>query len=81
MRWLLGLGLAFVVAGFALVFAGSLGQGSVSTGGVVFIGPIPIVFGSGPGGGQLAFLSVVIGAAMLVLLFLWGWRTSSLKGS
>jgi len=78
---LLGLGLALVVAGFALVFAGSLGQGSVSAGGVVFIGPIPIVFGSGPGGGVLALLSVVIGAAMLVLLFLWGWKIRSLKGS
>jgi uncharacterized membrane protein len=40
---------------------------------VVFIGPFPIVFGSGPGGGFLALVSVVIGGIMFALLLLWAW--------
>ncbi|MDG7007646.1 MAG: DUF131 domain-containing protein [Nitrososphaerota archaeon] len=51
-----------------------MGQGNSSVGGVVFIGPFPIAFGSGPGGGYLALASVVIGGIMVILLLLWGWR-------
>ena len=79
MQKLLALGLIIFLAGFGLLFVGAAGQGSVSTGGVVFIGPFPIVFGSGPGGGTLALLSVVIGGVMLALLLLWGWRSSKVK--
>jgi uncharacterized membrane protein len=80
MKWLVELGLLLVLAGFGLVFIGS---GNVSTGGVIFLGPFPIVFGSGPGGGTLALLSVVIGGIMLALFLLYGWRasrTSTLDG-
>lgn len=70
-----------VLAGLGLIIAGSLGQGSVSAGGVVFIGPIPIAFGSGPGGGYLALGSVVIGAIMILLLLLWGWRPARTRGN
>ena len=76
MRKLLTLGFLLIVAGFAVLFLGSTGQGSVSTGGVIFVGPFPIVFGSGPGGGELALLSVVIGGVMVALLLLWGWRAA-----
>ncbi len=76
MQKLLGAGLVIILAGIGLVLAGAAGQGSASTGGVVFIGPFPIVFGSGPGGTSLALLSVVIGGVMLALLLFWGWRLS-----
>ncbi len=76
MRKLLGAGLLTIFLGIALVFAGVSGQGNVSAGGVIFIGPIPIVFGSGPGGGELGLLSLVIGAVMVLLLFVWSWRLS-----
>ena len=79
MRKLLAAGLLVILAGFALVVAGSAGQGSSSVGGVVFIGPFPIAFGSGPGGGDLALASVVIGGVMVALLLLWGWRLSRVK--
>ncbi len=79
MQKLLTAGVLIILAGFALVLLGSTGQGNVSTGGVVFIGPFPIVFGSGPGGGWLALLSVVIGGVMVALLVLWG-RRASVKG-
>jgi uncharacterized membrane protein len=71
---LLAVGLLVILAGFALVVAGSTGQGSPSAGGVVFIGPFPIAFGSGPGGATLALVSVVVGGVMMALLLLWGWR-------
>jgi len=71
---LLAIGLLLFVAGLALVLVGVSEQGSVSTGGVVFIGPFPIVFGSGPGGLELAVASVLIGGVMVALILLWGWR-------
>jgi uncharacterized membrane protein len=74
MQKLLAVGLLVILAGFVLVVAGSAGQGSLSAGGVVFIGPLPIAFGSGPGGATLALISVVIGSVMMALLLVWGWR-------
>jgi uncharacterized membrane protein len=70
------LGLALVVAGLFLVAIGCA-SGAVSVGGVVFIGPIPIVFGSGPAGDRLALISVVIGAAMMIVMLTWAWRLFS----
>ncbi len=80
MQRLLGFGLALVVVGLFLVAIGYAG-GAVSAGGVVFIGPIPFVFGSGPVGDRLALVSVVIGAAMMVVMIAWAWRLSSSKSA
>jgi len=66
--------------GFALIIIGSATQGNASAGGVVFIGPFPIAFGSGPNGSSLALVSVVIGAVMVALVMLWGWRMSGRRG-
>jgi uncharacterized membrane protein len=79
LKKLMGLGVGLLLAGFALLVIGSAGSGNVSTGGVVFIGPIPLAFGSGPEGWQLALVSVVIGGVMLVILLLWGWRFSRIR--
>ncbi len=68
---LYALGLLLVFAGIALVALGGLGTGSASFGGVVFIGPFPIVFGSGPGSGLLALTTLVIGAVMVVTFYLF----------
>ena len=73
-------GFILLLAGFALVVAGMSGQGNVSTGGFVFIGPFPIVFGSDPAGWQLALVSVVIGGIMLVAFLLWGRRRTEMGG-
>ena len=70
------MGLLLILGGFGVVFIGSFGSGNVSAGGVIFLGPIPIVFGSGPGGAALALISVVIGGVMVSLMLLWGWRAS-----
>jgi uncharacterized membrane protein len=75
LRDLFALGWLVILAGFAMVVIGASTQGSVSSGGVVFIGPFPIVFGTGLGGAELALVSVVIGGVMLALAFLWSRRT------
>lgn len=79
MRKLLAAGVLIIFAGFGLLLAGSLGQGTVSTGGVVFVGPFPIVFGSGPSGWPLALSSLVIGGVMVALLLIWGLRIVKMK--
>ena len=73
MRKLFAAGLLIVLLGLAVLLVGTASQGSASVGGAIFIGPFPIVFGSGPGGSTLALLSVVIGGVMLVLVLMWGW--------
>ena len=73
------LGLIIFLAGLALLLVGGPGQGNASVGGVVFIGPFPIAFGSGPGGWVLALGSVLVGAVMLVLLLLWGLRLREMR--
>lgn len=76
------LGALLVVAGFALVAYGAAGQGNASAGGFILIGPFPIVFGTGSNGGELALLSVLLGALMVVLLLVMAlrlWRTKQAR--
>ena len=68
---LLVLGFAFVIIGVILVMAASLlGGGSASVGGVIFIGPFPIVFGAGPGAAWLIAISIVISVVMIAIFVL-----------
>ncbi len=64
-------------AGFVLVFIGVIlvvaasafgGDGSASSGIVIFVGPFPIVFGAGPNAGWLILIGVVL-AALSVAVF------------
>ena len=64
-------GLVVVFVGSIVVSIGSLGsasQGSVA--GVIFIGPFPIVFGSGPGSQYLILIGLVIVIAMALISLL-----------
>ena len=68
---------AFVVAGLALIFAGvalmaaSTVAGAqppgLSYGGVLLIGPIPVIFGGGPYGLQMVILAAALGVVLLAL--------------
>lgn len=80
MRKLTALGLLVVLVGFALIFLGAGAQGGASAGGVIFIDPFPIVFGSGPSGLPLALVSLVIGTVMVAFLILWGVQFPRMKG-
>ncbi len=65
------LGISLVFAGVAVIIVASVftGGGSGSVGGVIFIGPFPIVFGAGPDAAWLITLGVVL-AIISVVLFL-----------
>jgi uncharacterized membrane protein len=77
-RNIVGIGFVTVIAGLFLLVIGSLQGGSGSTGGFVLIGPFPIVFGTGPNGGELAILSLVVGGIMILLLLLFFGRIFTL---
>ena len=68
-------GFLMLVAGLALQVASITSQSTV--GGVIFIGPFPIVFGSGPGYQYLIIISLVIAIIMLLLSFMLYRRSSS----
>ncbi len=67
---LFSLGFLLILAGFFTVFAGVIllalkGGGAVEGGGVVFIGPVPIAFGTSK---KAALTALIIG---LVIFFLF----------
>jgi uncharacterized membrane protein len=62
------LGIALVFVGIAvLVVASVILGGSGSVGGVILIGPIPIVFGAGPDAAWLIAVSTILAFASIVL--------------
>ena len=72
-------GFAVIIVGVVLVVLASLLGGSGSVGGVVFIGPFPLVFGAGPDAAWLIVISLVVAVLMFVLFFVWrrkSWRVS-----
>ncbi len=68
MRELVILGFILMVIGFLLIFAGICSSGNVEYGGVVMIGPLPIVFGNSK---NLALLSVLVGILMLLAILVF----------
>jgi uncharacterized membrane protein len=68
-RWLflmLLVGMIVVTIGVFLVFTSAASGGNGSAGVIIFIGPIPIVFGAGPDSGLLILIAVIIAVIMLV---------------
>jgi len=73
-------GFAIIIVGIILVVLASvLGTGSGSVGGVIFIGPFPIVFGAGPDAIWLILISLTIAVLMLALFFVWRRRNWKLE--
>lgn len=68
---LFSLGFLVLIAGMILITIGSAQQSSVegSFGGVIFIGPFPIVFGQGSQSPILLIIGLMI-AIVMVLMFL-----------
>ena len=81
MNKLLATGIVLVLVGIALLSVGSPSGSNASAGGFILLGPFPIVFGTGSNGTQLAFVSVVAGVIMFVLLAMWTWRVSNVSDS
>ena len=64
------LGFAFLTVGVIIVLATTVfSSGSTSFGGVIFIGPFPIVFGAGPNAAWLIAIGIVL-AVLSIIVFL-----------
>ncbi len=71
---LIAAGVILVFVGATLILASAVvgGASSVGSSGVViFIGPIPIVFGAGPDAGMLILAGAILAAVCVVLFLLW----------
>ena len=66
LSWLFVIGFALVIIGIAMVAAGSLSSPSTSVGIVVFVGPIPIVFGKGSDSTSLVIIALVAATGMII---------------
>jgi uncharacterized protein (TIGR00304 family) len=64
------LGFLLLFSGIAILAASGFQNGSASVGGVIFIGPFPIVFGAGPGYQYLLLFSLIIALIIVALTFL-----------
>jgi uncharacterized membrane protein len=80
--------LVFLLFGITLVFVGIavlvvtsliLG-GSGSVGGVILIGPIPIVFGSGPSAGWLITISAILTVVSIIFFLVFTRRKRKSSG-
>lgn len=71
---LIGLGFLLIIIGVFILFIGMIasvfsggGEGKTEYGGVIIIGPIPIVFGSNS---RMAAIAAVLGIILLILSIL-----------
>ena len=77
---LLFLGIALVLAGIIVLVVASLELGgSGSVGVVIFIGPFPIVFGSGPDSKWLILIGIIIAAISIVAFLVMNKRYGRLS--
>ena len=73
---LLLLGIALVFSGVVvLVIASVVLGGSGSVGGVILLGPIPIVFGIGPNTSWLIIFGIIFTVVSIILFLLMNRRT------
>lgn len=72
MSWVV-IGIGLVVIGMVLIMVGSVtGKNSnIRTGGVIMLGPIPIVFGSD---NQMALGAVILAIIILIGIYLFAFR-------
>ena len=70
---LLGIVLVFVGIAVIVVVSVVLG-GSGSVGGIILVGPIPIVFGAGPNGSWLIIISLILTAVSIIMFLILNRR-------
>ena len=70
------LGIALVFVGIAVLVVASIVLGrSGSVGGIILIGPIPMVFGSGPDAGWLIAISLILTVVSIALFLIMNKRS------
>ncbi len=68
------LGLLLIMIGFASVFIGTLlSAQKTDFGGLIMIGPIPIVFGTSP---EITLVAMVIGLVMMLVFYALGRKNA-----
>jgi uncharacterized membrane protein len=78
--------LGFLLLGIALVFVGIavivvvsvVSGGSGSVGGIILVGPIPIIFGAGPDASWLIVISLILTAVSIILFLILNRRQKKL---
>ena len=71
------LGFFIVLLGIIILAVATLASGgSAGYGGVIFVGPIPIVFGAGPQATWLILLAILLSALSIIVFFLTRKRMS-----
>ena len=68
------LGITLVFVGIAVLVVASLFLGGGSVGGVILIGPIPIVLGAGPDAGLLIAISIILTLISIILFLIMNRR-------
>jgi uncharacterized membrane protein len=75
------LGIALVFVGIAVLVVASLVLGgSGSVGGIILIGPIPIIFGAGPDAIWLIAISIILTVVSVVLFLIMNRRSRKFSG-
>ena len=78
MGYLMFSAIILVVLGLVMIFLGAvLSGGELSTGGILLIGPIPVIFGGGPLGQVLALLATILAIILLALMLYLSTRKHS----
>lgn len=69
------LGILLILLGFAFITIGAFrslrASGTIEAGGVVLLGPLPIVFGTSPRAAFLALLFALLAVLWVVVWILW----------
>jgi len=75
------LGFSVIVLGLILItVVAVISQGGSTTfGGIIFIGPIPIVFGAGPGAQWLILFAIVLAALSVIMFLMLRRRPADMK--
>jgi uncharacterized membrane protein len=68
------LGIALIFVGIVVVVVASVVWGSRSFGAVIFIGPFPIVFGSGPNATWLILIGVILSVVSVIIFVVMNRR-------
>lgn len=69
------IGCSLIFVGIIILALALVQNGSGSFGGVIFIGPIPIVFGAGPEANWLIIISIIISAVMVIGFIIFNKRS------
>jgi uncharacterized membrane protein len=69
------LGIALVLVGIAVIVVVSVVLGGLgSVGGIILVGPIPIIFGAGPNADWLIIISLILTAVSIILFIMLNRR-------